>query len=179
MKKKYWLLISVISSALLILFDQLTKYWVRRDLSDKDFVLIDKVFKLTYHKNTGAAWGILTGKVDFLVILTVIIIALVIFVMIKLPVDKKYNCLHIIGIFVFSGAIGNMIDRIYFNFVTDFLYIELINFPVFNVADCYITFSMFILAFLIIFKFKDDDFEFLKRKKKVTAGKDDISDSEN
>ncbi len=176
MKKRNWLIVSVLASALLIFIDQLTKYLVRRDLADGDFVIWDKVFKLTYHKNTGAAWGILTGKVDFLVILTVLIIAAVIFLLIKLPTDTKYNAIHIIGIFVFSGAIGNMIDRLYFKFVTDFLYIELINFPVFNIADCYITFSMFILAFLIIFKYKDEDFDFLKRKKK----QDSINtDSEN
>lgn len=179
MKKKFWVLTAIIAGAILIGFDQLTKYWVRRDLSDGDFVLIDKVFRLTYSRNTGAAWGIFSGKVDILAIVTIIIIAAVIFVMIRLPIDKKYNAIHIIGIFVCSGAVGNLIDRLYFKFVTDFLYIELIDFPVFNVADCYITFSMFILAFLILFKYKDEDFSFLRFKKdNNTALKDNTEEKD-
>ena len=111
--------------------------------------------------------------------MTIIIIAAVIFVMIRLPIDKKYNAIHIIGIFVCSGAVGNLIDRLYFKFVTDFLYIELIDFPVFNVADCYITFSMFILAFLILFKYKDEDFSFLRFKKdNNTALKDNTEEKD-
>ena len=63
-----------------------------------------------------------------------------------------------------AGALGNLVDRFYQGFVTDFLYFELIDFPVFNVADCYITFSMFLFAFLLIFKYKEADLEFFTFK---------------
>jgi len=66
---------------------------------------------------------------------------------------------------VMAGALGNLLDRFYQGFVTDFLYFELIDFPVFNVADCYITFAMFLFAFLLIFKYKDSELEFFSFKK--------------
>lgn len=167
MKRKYWVLISIFSASILIFFDQLTKYWVRRDLGDgSSYSIIDGVFRLIFHKNAGAAWGIMQGKVNILSIMSILITAAVIFFMCKLPLEKKYAILHIIGIFLCSGAIGNLIDRVYFNYVTDFLYFELIDFPVFNVADCYITGSMILLIILVIFYYKEEDFTFLDRKKK-------------
>ena len=68
--------------------------------------------------------------------------------------------------FLFAGAVGNLIDRIKDGFVVDFLYFELIDFPVFNVADIYVTCSVFVLFLLVMFKYKDADFEFLKSSKK-------------
>lgn len=166
MTKKLWAVISVAAVAVLVFLDQLTKMLVRSNLADGDCVLIDGVFRFSFHKNTGAAWGLFSGKVDVLAIVSVLILAIVIYAMIKLPIDKKYNALHIIGICVSAGAIGNMIDRLAFKYVTDFLYFELIDFPVFNVADCYITVSMIVLLALVLFYYKDDDFSFLSFKKK-------------
>ena len=57
-----------------------------------------------------------------------------------------------------------MIDRIVNGYVTDFLYFELINFPVFNVADCYVVIAAAAAMFLIIFYYKDEDFEAIKKK---------------
>ena len=64
-----------------------------------------------------------------------------------------------------AGAVGNTIDRVYFGYVTDFIYFKLIDFPTFNVADIWITCATFILLFLILFKYKEDDFDFLKSNK--------------
>ena len=61
-----------------------------------------------------------------------------------------------------SGAAGNFIDRVRFGYVRDFIYFKLINFPVFNVADCYVTVSVVLLIILILFVYKEDDFEFFK-----------------
>jgi len=68
-----------------------------------------------------------------------------------------------------AGAIGNFIDRMMWHYVVDFLYIKAINFPVFNVADCYITVSTVILLIALFFCYQDDDFSFLKPSGK--AGK--------
>ena len=65
-----------------------------------------------------------------------------------------------------AGAIGNFIDRMMWHYVVDFLYIKAINFPVFNVADCYVTVSVALLIILILFVYKEDDFGFLKLSKK-------------
>ena len=56
-----------------------------------------------------------------------------------------------------AGAAGNMIDRVRQGFVVDFLYFKLIDFPIFNVADCYVTLSALGLVLLIIFYYKDED----------------------
>lgn len=65
-----------------------------------------------------------------------------------------------------AGAIGNMIDRIRFDYVVDFIYIVLINFPIFNVADMYVTFATVILVFQVLFVYKDNDFNFLSFNQK-------------
>ncbi|MFV0342030.1 MAG: signal peptidase II [Anaerocolumna sp.] len=149
----------------LLAFDQFTKYLVFENLKeDGPFQLIPKVFQFRYHENDGAVWGILSGKIPFLVVFTSIIMGLLIFVYFKIPMEKRYNPMRLILVFITAGAIGNFIDRIFRGFVVDFLYFELIDFPIFNVADCYITISSVLLVILSIFYYKDEDFDFLSKK---------------
>ena len=65
-----------------------------------------------------------------------------------------------------AGAIGNFIDRLWRGYVVDFIYVRCIDFPIFNVADIYVVTSCFLMIILIIFKYEDDDFKFLKLKHK-------------
>ena len=65
-----------------------------------------------------------------------------------------------------AGAIGNMIDRIRFDYVVDFIYFVLINFPIFNVADIYVTVSTVILVILLLFVYKEEDLSFISFKQK-------------
>ena len=65
-----------------------------------------------------------------------------------------------------AGAIGNMIDRAVRGYVVDFFYFRLIDFPIFNVADIYVTVTMILLLILILFYYKEEDLEFLSRKGK-------------
>jgi signal peptidase II len=65
-----------------------------------------------------------------------------------------------------GGAVGNMIDRLKLDYVVDFIYIVLINFPIFNVADMYVTFATAILIIEVLFVYKDNDFNFLSFKQK-------------
>ncbi|MDF2510263.1 MAG: hypothetical protein K0S04_129 [Herbinix sp.] len=172
---------------ILVAIDQLTKYWVRTDLINRDPIdIIPKVLNLQHTTNDGAVWGIMSGKVPFLIIFTAIVMALIIFLYYKIPQGKKYNALKLLVVFILAGAIGNFIDRIYLGHVVDFIYFELINFPLFNVADSYLTVSSVLLFILAIFYYKDDDFAFLEqlfKKKKDAAGvnnedaKDDSNDS--
>ena len=73
--------------------------------------------------------------------------------------------MEVLLVLLASGAIGNMADRAIYGYVTDFLYFELIDFPIFNVADCYVVIAAFTAAFYILFYYKDEDFEIFKLKK--------------
>lgn len=162
-----FLLINIISAIVLIVLDQLSKYAALVYLKGKEaFVIIDGVFKLRYLENNGAAFSIMEGKQMFFIIITLVMLVVFFYIYIKLPNEKKYNFLRCICILLEAGAVGNLIDRIRFGYVIDFFYFELINFPTFNVADIYITVSMAILIFLIMFYYDEDDFSFLKRWEK-------------
>ena len=99
-----------------------------------------------------------------LIILAAIILLIIGYVLFRLPDDKKYNILHILLVFIASGAAGNMIDRIKNDYVVDFIYFVLINFPIFNVADIYVTVATFVFVFLFLFYYKESDFNFLSFK---------------
>lgn len=165
-------------AVLLVVLDQVSKLHIRTYLSGgKDISVIDGVFRIVFVKNTGAVWGLFRGFTEILSYSSVLIFILVLVFYIKIPKDnKKLRPLIGISIFVMSGAIGNLIDRIFLKYVVDFLYFELIDFPVFNIADCYITVSMFLLIILFIFYYKDDDLSFLSRKKKDTVTAEEKGD---
>ena len=153
----------------LVLFDQAIKLLVKTNLIDSEIVIIDGVLKIIYHQNDGAVWGILGGKTLFITIMTILISVFVIWFYFKIPITKRFGVLRLLSVFVIAGAFGNLIDRIAYGFVVDFIYFELINFPVFNIADCYITLSAIAMLLLSFFYYKDDDFKFLTRKKKVSG----------
>ena len=159
-------------AVVLIAFDQFTKYLSRVEFSDgSDVTVIPGVLRFVLHKNTGAVWGFLSGtehSILYLTIATIVILTLIIYVYFKIPDTKKFVPLLLIITFIFSGAIGNLIDRVILNYVTDFIYFEIINFPVFNVADCYVTVSVFILSYLILFKYNDSDLDFFSKKKQIS-----------
>ncbi len=153
---------------ILLVLDQITKYFAKLEFVDGDsFVIIPKALKLIYHENDGAAWGIFSGKAYLLTFITAAAVLVMAYLFFKLPRIKKYNALRYILVFIAAGAAGNnLIDRILFGHVIDFIYFELIDFPVFNVADIYITCSTVLFAILLLFYYKDDDFACLSRKKK-------------
>jgi len=84
----------------------------------------------------------------------------------KIPVSKRFRLLNVVVILFIAGALGNLIDRIVNNYVVDFFYFRLINFPVFNVADIYVTVAAVLLILCLLF-YKEEDFErILPTKKK-------------
>ena len=146
----------------LVFIDQITKYFARVKLADGPCELIPGVFSFTYLENAGSVWGIMQGKTIFLIIISLIMLAALVFFLYKLPLTKRFMPLRIVLIFLTAGAIGNLIDRISTGVVTDFFYFELIDFPIFNVADIYITVSEIVLILLILFYYKDEDFQWKK-----------------
>jgi signal peptidase II len=95
--------------------------------------------------------------------ISLIALILLIVLYFRVPAHKKYLPLRIVLIFIAAGAAGNLIDRVLLHYVRDFIYFSLIDFPVFNVADIYVTCSVFVLAYLIMFYYKEEDLEFLGR----------------
>ena len=152
--------------AVLIGMDQFTKQLAVSHLKDRPGLSIIKgVFELNYLENRGAAFGMLQNQKFFFVIIAVVMLVIITYVIVKMPDHKKYKVLELLLVMISAGAIGNMIDRIKTNYVVDFFYFKLINFPIFNVADIYVSVSCVLLAVLILFYYKEDDFKFLSRKK--------------
>lgn len=151
-------IISTIMFVLLTFIDQLTKYLASHYLST-NISIIPNALELHYLENRGAAWGILQGKQWFLIPLTIIILFALFFAYNKIGAIAKFNLLRYSLIIISAGAIGNLIDRIIHHYVVDFIYVSLINFPVFNIADCYVCIGAFLIAFCMLFKYKDSDFE--------------------
>lgn len=168
-KSLTWTITGIIFAAFLTALDQVTKMIAVDKLADGPFVLIDGVFEFFYVSNTGAAWGILSGKRFLFLIITVIVMVLIAYVYCLTPKTKKYVGIISCEILLFSGALGNFIDRMRLGYVRDFLYFSLIDFPIFNVADCYVVISAILLCILVIFVYKDEDFSFLSGKKKIGA----------
>ena len=166
-KKIFNLLFYIIGIVVLTELDQITKALAEASLLGKpDFKIIGDAFVFSYLRNSGAAWGMLSGKINLFLVFTVIVMLIVTYVIINLPATRKYIPLLITCTLLVSGAVGNFIDRVRLGYVRDFIYFKLINFPVFNVADCYVTVSVALLIILILFVYKEDDFGFLKLSKK-------------
>lgn len=161
-------IIGAAASILLIFLDQFTKQLaVKYLMNQPNIVILKGVFELQYLENRGAAFGIMQGQKSFFVIFTLIaMLALVWFYMKKIPAMKKYHFLEIICVILFSGGIGNFIDRIRLNYVIDFFYFSLIDFPIFNVADIYVTVAAFVMIFLGLFYYKDEDYDMMFKMKK-------------
>ena len=167
MKKQrlYHFLFSFILVTLGVLLDQYTKHLAVQRLKDNaPFVLIKNVFQLEYLENRGAAFGILQGQ-QILFILCVLLITLFSFYFfIKVSLNRRFIPLRLCMILILAGAFGNCIDRIRLNYVVDFFYFKLINFPIFNVADIYVTVAAGLLIILLIFYYKEDDLANLFRR---------------
>ena len=156
-----------VADALLTGFDQLTKLLAVKNLKGKaDIPLIPDVLYFQYLENRGAAFGIFQDRKIFLVLLTSLILVGVCYVLWKIPADKKYIYLKLLCFLITAGGIGNLIDRVRLDYVIDFIYFAPIDFPVFNVADIYVSVGMVFLFTVVLFYYKDEDFEFLKWKNK-------------
>ena len=144
--KLYFLSLSIF----IVLIDQVTKYLMfynKNLFINKDFLL----FKLDFVKNFGAAFNIFSGSRIFLSLISIFFSILIIYLI------SRKNSLDLMNLysysFILGGTIGNGIDRIYKGFVVDFINLNIINFPVFNIADISINIG-FIFLLYNIFKNK-------------------------
>lgn len=163
--KKIFYLIDILLVIVLVAIDQFTKYLAVVSLKDKSaYSIINGVLEFNYLENKGAAFGMLQNQKMFFIFVAIVFVGVITFVLIKAPNEPKYTKLHILLVMICSGAIGNLIDRIRLDYVVDFIYFSLINFPIFNVADIYVTVSTILLIICILFVYKDHDFYFLNFK---------------
>lgn len=167
-KKTKYNLIGAVLALVLIGLDQWTKVLAVKHLMGQESIVIwDGVFELRYLENRGAAFGILQGQKAVFLICTALVLGVLAFYYNRMPVEKRYLPMRIVGILLGAGAVGNLIDRMTQSYVVDFLYFKLIDFPIFNVADCYVTVGAILLAILILFVYKEEELGFLSLKKKV------------
>lgn len=144
------LVVFFVGVILLLAVDQLSKWVVLHTLTGvESFPLINGVFHLTYCENRGAAFGILQNQVWVFVAITIAVLAAVIYYMLRVRPKNKW--LNISLMLLVGGALGNFIDRIYRGYVVDFFDFCLINFPIFNVADCFVVVGAVMLAVYLIF----------------------------
>ncbi|WP_010096757.1 signal peptidase II [Ornithinibacillus scapharcae] len=136
---------------IVIALDQFTKFLVVKNMELYEQIpIIHDFFYLTSHRNTGAAWGILEGKMGFFYVITVIVI---IGIMYYLHKFGKENALFASGLgLLLGGAIGNFIDRLFHQEVVDFLDFIIFgyDFPIFNIADSSLTIGVIIVIIATI-----------------------------
>ena len=168
----------ILIMACLIALDRYSKYLAVIYLKDnKPLVLLKGIFELNYLENRGAAFGIMQDMKLFFLIVAVLMVLFVLYALIRLPKGGRYALMEICLLLIGAGAIGNMIDRVTTEYVVDFFYFVLINFPIFNVADIYVTVACIVLIIGILFVYKEEDLKFLSLKTKYAKNnKSDISD---
>jgi signal peptidase II len=147
------LLIYLIISVALIAVDFAVKAWVVANIPLGGIhELIPGVISLTHIRNTGAAWSMFEGQQWFFYITTVIALGVVAF----LWRDSKHKPTYRLGLaFILAGAIGNFIDRVSQQYVTDMFQLDFINFPIFNVADMCLTVGVILVVVYMIFLDKE------------------------
>ena len=147
----YWIMIVV-----LIFIDQLVKILIDRNMFFGESIpLIGDFFHITYVQNRGIAFGIFQGKVDLISIATVIAIIGIIVYFLK-NVKKSNLFERMAYIFIISGAIGNMIDRLTRGYVVDMIDFRGIWSFVFNIADVYINLGVILLLLDLLIKRRKD-----------------------
>ncbi|MDO0955820.1 signal peptidase II [Mammaliicoccus sciuri] len=142
---------------ILIALDQLTKFLIVKSLEVGESIkVISNFLYITSHRNQGAAWGILQGKMWLFYIVTIVVLV-ILFMFFK---NEGYGRPDVqLGLsLLIAGSIGNFIDRLFRGEVVDFVdtYIFSYNFPIFNVADAALTIGVIVLIILILFEGKEE-----------------------
>lgn len=146
-----WLIISI----LIIIADQVVKYFVATGMSvgDTAFSVLN-LFDITYVQNQGAAFSLLSGKLSVLSLISIVFCVGVVVYWIKKKPTHPLLCTALT--MMFAGAFGNAIDRIFRGFVVDYIQTTFITFPVFNIADIGITVGAALLVLYVILFDKED-----------------------
>lgn len=187
--KRY--ILPILFIAFIIAADQITKELTIKYLSDgSSFPIIKNVLELTYVQNKGMAWGLFQNKQLFFIIITPIAIIGLTYLYFAPPFKKEYTFIRIPEVMLIGGAIGNLIDRLFrceeigTGYVVDMIYVKAINFPVFNIADSFITVAFVILVFAVLFVYDEKEFDEIigikaKAKAEDKAEGEEVPEDEN
>lgn len=138
-------------SLLLVVIDQVVKILVISKMAlQQSIQVINNFFNITYVRNTGAAWSILSGNVLLLIMISIIALGVIYYYLI---IDKELKKIHIVSYsMLIGGIIGNLIDRVVHGYVIDYLDFKIFNynFPIFNIADTLIVISIIIIGISLI-----------------------------
>lgn len=143
MKLKHYIIGIVI-----VIIDQLSKILI----INKKIPVIPNFLEFNYTQNTGGAFGI--GRINFILIISIIIIIVIIVFLIK---ENTKITNYIPFVLLLSGSIGNLIDRIFKGYVIDFIDINILDFPNFNIADISIVSGVIVLLYIILLKSTNDN----------------------
>ncbi len=147
---------SLLTIAAMVLVDQVVKYWAVAWLAPMGSIpLIPGILQLTYVENRGAAFSILQNQIWLLVVVTVAILCAIIYVFYKKMIQTTLGRISLV--IIAAGAVGNMIDRIVRHYVVDMIEVVFISFPVFNIADIYVTVGVALFCIYFIFQHKEPE----------------------
>ncbi len=181
MDRKYLRIIADLTLfGILVVIDRMTKSWAVSNLEGNDGIPIIKDIAEFYYLpngNSGAAFGMLSGHRILFLIIACVVVAVIFYLVWNMPTVKRYKVVELLLVFIAAGGVGNMIDRFIQGYVVDFIYISCINFPIFNVADMYVSICTVVLAVMVLFVLKEEDYliledSFLKPFKKHLGSKD-------
>lgn len=169
MKKNKMILIVILG----IILDRITKIIVKTKIGEGKIIkVIGNFFRITYLKNTGAAWSILEGKQILLILVSIVFLIFLIKVILK---DERKTLTNTLAYsFILSGIIGNLIDRIIYRYVIDFLSFKIVNyyFPVFNIADMLIVIGVILFIIDVILEGREEsplEYEYKQIKEKING----------
>ena len=149
LEMKYKKIFLILLGIIIVFLDQITKY----TLMGKNLTIIPNILNFTYTENTGVAFGIGANNIFLIIIVNIIVLGVIIDCIRKNQTDFK---ILIPLVLIFSGGVGNLIDRIFRGYVIDFIDINLFNFPNFNIADICITIGIIFLIIIILNLTKND-----------------------
>lgn len=142
MKKRYWIVPATAA------FDQIIKHSVRQTPQGAVLWRLPGIVQITHTTNPGAAFSLFAGHGALLVLISVLLLAAVSLYLLKgmkLTQPAAIACLFLIG-----GGLGNLMDRLLFLGVTDYIQLLFFDFPIFNLADIAVTLSVAVLIFLLL-----------------------------
>lgn len=155
--KSYRLIPMTLIGLFILGLDQFTKYLVVRFMEEGESIpVLSKYLELTSHRNSGAAWGMFQDQMIFFYVVTVVVVAILVYVYIK---EAKGNfLLQLAIVMLMAGSLGNFIDRILFQEVVDFIDVLIVfyDFPIFNVADSALTVGVILMLLEFFFTGKGD-----------------------
>jgi len=158
-------MLPIFAVVILILLDQGTKLWALASLKPiHNMTLVEGFMDLTFVENRGVAFGMFSGQRWFILLLTCVIAAGLIWFYLALPQKQEYRPVRVSLVMILAGAVGNIIDRLFRGYVVDFFEFTFFDWPVFNVADIYVVAGVILFALMLLFVVKEEDLNFKKKK---------------